>query len=327
MPIRGVRGFPHPTRLHVFELYLEIHKIVVQDFLKRNETDMVEQYVECVHNDIVLDIGDGVGALIIYTNEKMRGYQIDVSLKGSETAKRVHTDVLERSIAGHQVFAAVFAELPEGEYVTWSDPAETFSIESGGIAELNWRDADVYVPPVSYVDVKDRSTLQRASNILPPRYQGGQTVSSAPMGTAPMQYAEDGQVAWNEMWASFCDLALAGGPPHRDTLLEPVPPDEVRSDLEGYERVLAEIERGLSLVTGLPIVRSERLGWIGVRCDNEEMALWLLRAIIVENVCVRREGATLFLPVGPSFEVEKEVKNVITVVAKTHHYWMEHMGK
>ncbi len=287
---------------------------------------MVEKYVERVHNDIILDIGDGIGALIIYTQEKLRGYQIDVSLKGIENAKRVHTDVLERRIAGHAVFAAVFAELPEGEYITWSDPAETFTIVSGGIAELNWRDADIYVPPVSYVDVKDRNTLQRASSILPPRYRGSQTVSSAPMGSGPMQYTEDGQVAWDEMWTSFCDLALAGGPPHRDTLLEPVPSDEVRANIEGYERVLAEIERGLRLVTRLPVVQSERLGWIGLRCDNEEMALWLLRAIIVENVCVRREGVTLFLPAGPNFETEKEVKNVITVVAKTYHYWMEHMG-
>ncbi len=287
---------------------------------------MVEIYVERVHNDIVLDIGDGIGALIIYTGEKLRGYQIDVSLKGIENAKRVHTDVLERVIAGRRVFAAVFAELPEGEYVTWSDPVQTFTIVSGGIAELNWSDVDVYVPPVSYAEVKDRSTSQRAASMLPPRYQGDRKVSSAPMASGPMQYTEDGQVAWDEMWTSFCDLALAGGPPHRDTLLEPVPPDEVRSDIEGYERVLAEIERGLRLVTGLEVVRSERLGWIGLLCANEEMALWLLRAIIVENVCVRREGMTLFLPVGPNFTIEKEIKNVITVVAKTHHYWMEHMG-
>ncbi len=288
---------------------------------------MIEKYVERVHNDIVLDIGDGVGALIIYTRENLRGYQIDVSLRGDATAKRVHTDVLERRIAGRPVFAAVFAALPEGEYVTWSDPAESFTIVGGNIVELNWHDADIYVPPVSYADVKERVTSQRAaSSVLPPRYQRGQTVSSAPMGTAPMQYAENGEVAWDEMWTSFCDLALAGGPPHRDTLLEPVPPDEVRADMAGYERVFAEIERGLRLVTGLPILHSERLGWIGIGCVDEEMALWLLRAIVVENVCVRREGPVLFLPVGPNFSLEKEIKNVITVVAKTHHYWMEHMG-
>lgn len=55
------------------------------------------------------------------------------------------------------------------------------------------------------------------------------------------------------------------------------------------------------------------------------MALWLLRAIVVENICVRREGQTLFLPAGPDFRLEYEIKNVITVAAKTHHYWSEHI--
>ncbi len=290
---------------------------------------MVEQYVERVYNDIVLDIGETIGALIIYTQENLRGYQIDVSLKHNSAAKRIHTDVLERRIAGRPVFAAVFAELPEGEYITWTEPAETFTIIGGAITELNWRDSAIYVPPVISTARENRntSTSSALSSILPPRYQGNTKVSSAPMGTAPIQYAEDGQVAWNEMWTSFCDLALAGGPPHRDTLLEPVPPDEVRANMPAYENVLAEIERGLRLVTGLPVLRSGRLGWIGLQCQNEEMALWLLRAIIVENICVRREGTILFLPAGPDFQLEKEIKNVITVVAKTHHYWLEHLNQ
>ena len=146
------------------------------------------------------------------------------------------------------------------------------------------------------------------------------------MGSAPMRYSDDGQVAWNEMWTSYCELALAGGPAHRDSLLEPVDPFEARANQEAYERVVAEIERGLQLVTGLPTVRSEKPGWVGLRCINEEMALWLLRAIVVENVCVRREGCVLYLPAGPDFRLEKEIKNVVTVVAKTHHYWIEHIS-
>ena len=288
---------------------------------------MIEKYEKRIQTGhVVLDIGEDIGSLILYTDEHLLGYQIDVSLKDNTNAKRIHTDVLERNIAGHKVVAAIFAELPEGEYVTWSDPATTFTIVGGSITELNWQNTDIYVPPVSYAEVQERSTPKQAATILPPRYQNGQQVSSAPMGSGPMRYTENGQVAWNEMWTSFCDLALAGGPPHRDTLLEPVPPDEVRADIPAYERVLTEIERGLHLITRLPVIHSERLGWIGLQCDNEEMALWLLRAIIVENVCVRREGATLFLPVGPTFKIEKEIKNVITVVAKTHHYWMEHIG-
>lgn len=37
-------------------------------------------------------------------------------------------------------------------------------------------------------------------------------------------------------------------------------------------------------------------------------------------------GALLDLPVGPTWRVEKEVKSVITVIAKTHHYWAGHMS-
>jgi hypothetical protein len=32
----------------------------------------------------------------------------------------------------------------------------------------------------------------------------------------------------------------------------------------------------------------------------------------------------LLLPAGPAFQLEKEIKNVITVLAKTFHYWTEH---
>jgi sirohydrochlorin cobaltochelatase len=144
------------------------------------------------------------------------------------------------------------------------------------------------------------------------------------MGTAPLRYTEDGRVAWDQMWTAFCDLALAGGPPHRDAMLEPAAPEEALAAPGDYARVVAEIERGLLLVTGLPAVRSTSPGWVGLHCTGEEMARWLRQAIEVENVRVRREGAVLYLPAGPQFRTEQEIKNVVTVVAKTHHYWIEH---
>jgi sirohydrochlorin cobaltochelatase len=161
--------------------------------------------------------------------------------------------------------------------------------------------------------------------MLPPRYQDNSAVSAAPMGAADLVFDANGQVAWDEIWGSFCDLALAGGPPHRGTLLEPVTPDVVTADPEGYARVLAELARGITLITHLPIIASAAPGWIGVQCTDEAMALWLLRAIIVENVSVRREGVVLYLPAGPQFRIDQEIKNVITVIAKTHHYWIEHL--
>ena len=55
------------------------------------------------------------------------------------------------------------------------------------------------------------------------------------------------------------------------------------------------------------------------------MAGWLVRAIVMENVAARRRGAILELPAAPHFRLEKEIKNVITVIAKTCHYWLGHM--
>jgi hypothetical protein len=38
-----------------------------------------------------------------------------------------------------------------------------------------------------------------------------------------------------------------------------------------------------------------------------------------------REERWIALPAGPGFRLEKEVKNVVTVIAKTFHYWDGHM--
>jgi len=45
----------------------------------------------------------------------------------------------------------------------------------------------------------------------------------------------------------------------------------------------------------------------------------------MENVSARAEGLTLALPAGPDYRLEKEIKNVVTVIAKTCHYWTSHM--
>ena len=170
-------------------------------------------------------------------------------------------------------------------------------------------------------------TAGSGMSILPPQYRDpNAVVSAAPMGAAALQYDEEGKVAWDEMWTGYCELALAGGAPHRGTLLEPVHEAAIAANPERYAWVLDELERGLALVSGLPVRRSEVVGWIGIECMSEEMALWLLRAIVVENVTVRREGTTLWFPAGPDFRLEREIKNVVTVVAKTNHYWQEHVA-
>ena len=68
-------------------------------------------------------------------------------------------------------------------------------------------------------------------------------------------------------------------------------------------------------------------GWVRVICSNAGMAGWLLRAIVMENVAARSAGARLDVPAAPHFRLEKEIKNVVTVVAKTSHYWLGHMPR
>jgi sirohydrochlorin cobaltochelatase len=165
----------------------------------------------------------------------------------------------------------------------------------------------------------------RIAALLPPRYRDpGVPVNAAPMGTAPLQYDADGAVAWERVWQGFCELALAGGPPHRGTLLEAPTREQALAEPVRQGAVLHELERGIRAITGLEVVRDGPPGWIGVVCRSEPMAIWLLRAIVVENVMARREGTILYLPAGPRFELGREIKNVVTAVAKCHHYWTEH---
>lgn len=86
---------------------------------------------------VVLDIGGDVGALILYTPPELHQREIDVSPIGDDRA-RVHSAVLERSVAGHIVYAAVYPELREGDYRVWADAVgPTFTITGGMVTELD----------------------------------------------------------------------------------------------------------------------------------------------------------------------------------------------
>ena len=121
---------------------------------------------------------------------------------------------------------------------------------------------------------------------------------------------------------------MAGGPPHKTArytverigTIDAVQPLRVIVDLQN-------IRRGITLATDLPADPSPIPGWVRVTCYGETMSGWLLRAITMENVAVRRDGLAIDLPAAPGFRLEKEIKNVITVIAKTSHYWLGHMPR
>jgi len=167
---------------------------------------------------------------------------------------------------------------------------------------------------------------ERLQTLLPGIYRGRtDEVKPVSMGSAPLAFDIDGNVEWDCMWGSFCDLAMAGGPPHKGKLLEPGAQESILAEPERYAMVCDEIVRGVALAARLDAAPSSSRGWLRVRCKNRTMAEWMLRAITMENVSVHLEDDAILLPAGPAFRVEKEIKNVITVAAKTAHYWTSHL--
>jgi hypothetical protein len=172
----------------------------------------------------------------------------------------------------------------------------------------------------------DEMLDSRLKTLLPAEYQETyEHMEPKPMRSAGLKYDADGQVAWDQIWGSFCDLAMAGGPPHKGQLLEPGTQADIDAAFDRYDEVAEEICRGIKMVTGLRAYVAPDPGWVCVTCHGDAMSGWLVRAIAMENVAVRRRGAILELPVSPHFRLEKEIKNVITVIAKTCHYWLGHI--
>ena len=67
------------------------------------------------------------------------------------------------------------------------------------------------------------------------------------------------------------------------------------------------------------------MGWVRVECDSFAMAGCLVRAAVMENIFARRDRSGLELPAGLHFRLQREIKNVVTAIAKTCHYWHDHM--
>jgi hypothetical protein len=88
---------------------------------------------------VVLDIGEDVGALVLYTRPQLHGREIEVSPLGDcQNAARVHSAVLERSFNGRTMFVAVYPELRAGDYQVCGEGAPMVTISAGAVTELDW---------------------------------------------------------------------------------------------------------------------------------------------------------------------------------------------
>jgi sirohydrochlorin cobaltochelatase len=161
--------------------------------------------------------------------------------------------------------------------------------------------------------------LRRLEGIYPkPPPRAG---SSAPMGAAPILYDDEGRPDWARMWTGFCELALFGGPPHRGEDAAIGAPTTAGDNRD----VVAEIARGIKQTTGLDARPADEPGWIAIQCESRKMAAWMCATALLENIEARFENDLLLLPAAADFTLADGIKSVITVVAKTHHYWKLHV--
>jgi hypothetical protein len=88
---------------------------------------------------VVLDIGDGIGALVVHTTSALAGVEIEIARAGEHT-QFVHTEVRERVLPDRSVYAGVFPDVPEGDY-TLLDVAghgrHDVTIRSGRVTEVD----------------------------------------------------------------------------------------------------------------------------------------------------------------------------------------------
>ena len=69
---------------------------------------------------VMLDLGPGVGALVLHTGADLHGAEIEISPAGHD-GERSHKQVHERPVSGRPLYAAVFDRLAAGEYTLWLD--------------------------------------------------------------------------------------------------------------------------------------------------------------------------------------------------------------
>jgi hypothetical protein len=85
---------------------------------------------------VVLDLGEGVGALVVEAPPELNGREIEISASGDvwSGGRRPHSLVRERRTAAGTSYAAVYPGLPAAEYTVWLDehtPAGTVTVHSG----------------------------------------------------------------------------------------------------------------------------------------------------------------------------------------------------
>jgi hypothetical protein len=90
---------------------------------------------------VVLDLGAGVGALVLYTTPDLDGREIEISRDDDPSGRRTHSQVRARHLPAGTKHAAVYPGLPAGQYTLWAgdrDVAGTVVIAGGQVTNWSW---------------------------------------------------------------------------------------------------------------------------------------------------------------------------------------------
>jgi hypothetical protein len=89
---------------------------------------------------LVLDIGGGFGALILYADEDCLGMEVDITPAGAPRSHHIHTMIRRRRAPDRERIAGVYPELLAGSYTVWGldgQPIADVLITDGQVAELH----------------------------------------------------------------------------------------------------------------------------------------------------------------------------------------------
>jgi hypothetical protein len=89
----------------------------------------------------LLDIGDGVGAFVVYLPGQTRTGELEACPAG-RPAEHFHTGVHPRRVGGGTVWAAVFPQVAQGSYQVLDDdgiPMALLQVTGGHVAEVDLR--------------------------------------------------------------------------------------------------------------------------------------------------------------------------------------------
>ena len=91
---------------------------------------------------VVLELGAGIGALVLYTPPGLDGEEIEISRDDDEPGThRTHSRVRPRPVPAGTRYAAVYPGLRAGAYTIWRDqrtPAAVVTVTGGQVSNCHW---------------------------------------------------------------------------------------------------------------------------------------------------------------------------------------------